>query len=445
MRALPVASKPTLACKFAGNFNMKEDFLHFIWKHRLFKNDSLFTTAGESVEIIYIGQHNTDAGPDFLNAKIKIGGTLWAGNVEIHRRASDWARHIHHEDKSYDSVVLHVVKIDDVPVRRSSGQEIPTLLLQYDEGIEKEYEDWQASADWIACCRKIHLVDDFHVRHFLSRLSIERLEQKTNRIKTVLEHSGGNWHKAFYQLLFRAFGFSLNGIPFELLAKSIPFQVIEKQRKSLLYTEALLFGQAGFLNEKSNDDYIISLQKEYNFLKNKFSLTPIDPQAWKFLRLRPTNFPSIRLAQLAQLLQIPCHLSDYLLSVKELSLLTKQFDVQASGYWDTHFLPDKIAPKSPKKLGLPSVHIIIINMAIPFLFAHGKHFGNDENCERALRWLEELPPEDNHVLREWCALGIKPSNAFYSQALLQLKSMYCDKKRCLHCAIGNALLTANLT
>jgi hypothetical protein len=424
---------------------MKEDFLHFIWKHRLFKNDSLFTTAGESVEIIYIGQHNTDAGPDFLNAKIKIGDTLWAGNVEIHRRASDWARHIHHEDKSYDSVVLHVVKIDDVPVRRNSGQEIPTLLLQYDEGIEKEYENWQASADWIACCRKIHLVDDFHVQHFLSRLSIERLEQKTNRIKTVLEHSGGNWHKAFYQLLFRAFGFSLNGIPFELLAKSIPFQVIEKQRKSLLHTEALLFGQAGFLNEKSNDDYIISLQKEYDFLKNKFSLTPIDPQAWKFLRLRPANFPSIRLAQLAQLLQIPCHLSDYLLSVKELPLLIKQFDVQASGYWDTHFLPDKIAPKSPKKLGLPSVHIIIINMAIPFLFEHGKHFGNDEHCERALRWLEELPSEDNHILREWCALGIKPSNAFYSQALLQLKSMYCDKKRCLHCAIGNALLTANLT
>ena len=419
---------------------MKEDFLHFIWKHRLFKNDHLFTTAGEPVEIVYVGQHNADAGPDFLNAKIKIGGTLWVGNVEIHRRASDWARHIHHEDTSYDSVVLHVVKTDDVPVRRRSGQEVPTLLLQYDEGPEKEYEHWQASTDWIACCRKIHLVDDFRIQHFLSRLAIERLEQKTEQIKIVLEHSGGNWYKAFYQLLFRAFGFSINSIPFELLAKSIPFQVIEKHRKSLLHTEALLFGQAGFLNEQSNDDYIICLQKEYNFLKNKFSLKPVDRQIWKFLRLRPANFPSIRLAQLAQLLQIPNHLSDYLLSVKELPLLIKLFDVQASDYWNTHFLPDRPAPSSPKKLGLPSIHTIIINMAIPFLFAHGKHFGNDENCEKALCWLEELPAEDNHILRGWSALGIKPKNAFYSQALLQLKTMYCDKKRCLHCAIGSVLL-----
>jgi hypothetical protein len=269
------------------------------------------------------------------------------------------------------------------------------------------------------------------------------LEQKTNQIQTVLEYSGGNWYKAFYQLLFKAFGFNINSIPFELLAKSIPFQVIEKQRKSLLHTEALLFGQAGFLHEALNDDYIINLQKEYHFLRNKFSLTPIEAQTWKFLRLRPANFPSVRLAQLAQLLQLPCHLSDYLLSIKKLPLLIKQFEVQASAYWDTHFLPGKPAVKSPKKLGLPSIHIIIINMVIPFLFAHGKHFGNDENCERAMHWLEELPPEDNHILRGWCALGIKPNNAFYSQALLQLKTMYCDKKRCLHCAIGNALLTTS--
>jgi len=422
---------------------MKEDFLHFIWKHRLFKNETLFTTADEPIDIIYVGQHNTDAGPDFLNAKIKIGGTLWAGNVEIHQRASDWARHIHHEDRSYDTVILHVVKIDDVPVRRSFGQEIPTLLLQYDEGMEKEYEAWKNSTEWIACCRKIHEIDNFRIRHFLSRLSIERLEQKTDQIKAVLEYSGGNWYMAFYQLLFRAFGFGINSIPFELLAKSIPFQVIEKQRRSLLSTEALLFGQAGFLQEKSNDEYIIKLQKEYNFLKNKFSLLPIDPQAWKFLRLRPANFPSIRLAQLAQLLQVPVHLSDYLLSVEELFLFIKQFDVQASAYWNTHFLPDKPTTESPKKLGLPSIHVIIINMALPFLFAHGKHFGNEENCERALRWLEELPPEDNHVLRGWSALGLKPNNAFYSQALLQLKTMYCDKKRCLACAIGNALLVTS--
>jgi hypothetical protein len=422
---------------------MKEDFLHFIWKHRLFKNNCLLTTGNEPVEIISSGQYNTDAGPDFLNAKIKIDGTLWAGNVEVHRRASDWARHIHHEDKSYDTVILHVVTVDDVPVRRSTGQEIPTLLLQYDEGLEKEYEAWQSSTDWVACCRQIHLADNFRIRHFLNRLAVERLEQKNSQIKAVLEHSGGNWYKAFYYLLFKAFGFSINSIPFELLAKSIPFKVIEQQRKSLLHTEALLFGQAGFLNEESNDSYIISLQKEYDFLRNKFSLTPIESQTWKFLRLRPANFPSIRLAQLSQLLQVPGHLSDYLLSVKELSLLIKQFDVQASSYWDTHFFPGKPTSGSPKKLGLPSIHIIIINMVIPFLFAYGKCFGNDENCERALNWLEELPPEDNRILRGWSALGIKPNNAFYSQALLQLKTMYCDKKRCLHCAIGNALLTTS--
>ena len=419
---------------------MKEDFLHFIWKHRLFKQDNLLTTAGERLEIIQLGQHNSDAGPDFLNAHINIDGILWVGNVEIHLRASDWARHIHHDDKAYDNVILHIVLMDDVPVRRTNKQLIPALILQYDKALEQGYAHLLSSTDWVPCCRSIHKVDEFRVQHFLERMAVERLESKTGHVDDVLRYTGGNWHEAFRQLLFRAFGFGINALPFELLAKSIPFQAIEKQKYALPQLEALLFGQAGLLSKENDDEYIRLLQNEYRFLQQKFSLQPIDSHLWKFLRLRPHNFPTIRIAQLAQLLYTSGNITDELLSEEKIEHIKTKFDVQASNYWNTHFTFGKTSPESVKKLGKDAIQTILINMAAPFLFAYGKCFNNETADEKALRWLEELPPEDNHITRGWSLLGIKPNNAFHSQALLQLKTMYCDKKRCLHCAIGNDLL-----
>ncbi len=407
---------------------MKEDFLHFIWKHKLFKQDKLYSTTKETVEVISVGTHNSDAGADFLNAKIKIDGILWAGDVEIHLRASDWARHIHHEDKAYDTVILHVVLIDDVPVRRSNKQQIPTLILDFDKALEKGYNDLMISSDWVPCCRHIHLIDDFHIQHLLGRLAIERLEGKTEHIRSILTYSRGDWYEAFYQLLFRAFGFKINSLPFELLAKSIPFQVIEKHKNSLPQLEALLFGQSGLIISSTDDEYINTLRREYVFLKTKFSLQPIETHLWKFLRLRPSNFPTIRIAQLAQLLHSSVHLTEEILKEEDIQTIIKKFEVQASGYWGC------------KRLGIESIQTLLINMAVPFVFSYGKSHNNWHICEKALRWLEELSAEDNHIIRGWSSLGLKPKNAFYSQALLQLKTMYCDKKRCLNCAIGKNLL-----
>ncbi|MDR3133987.1 MAG: DUF2851 family protein [Prevotellaceae bacterium] len=415
---------------------MKEDFLHFLWEYGLFDKSKLVTVTGEMIEILTPGQHNRDAGPDFFNAKIKIGDTLWAGNVEIHMRASDWQRHIHHEDKAYNNVILHVVKENDQPVVRADGQLLPTFIIRYHPQMEARYAALQQSVEWVACGKEAAQVDLFRIKHFLGRLLVERLERKAQQLYDVLDATHNNWHEAFYRLLFRTFGFGVNAVPFELLAKATPFAAIGKQRHSLLQIEALLFGQAGMLASEAKDDYQHALQKEYSFLQTKYSLQPLEAHLWKFLRLRPSNFPTVRVAQLAMLLHRDADLIDKMLAFHTVDDLYNLFDVQASSYWDTHFTFGKISRRMPKTIGAASIQRMIVNLIVPYLFAYGCRQANEALCEKAVELLETLPPEKNHITNAWEQIGVKPGNAFYAQALIQLKTDYCNNKQCLQCGIG---------
>jgi hypothetical protein len=419
---------------------MKEDFLHFLWEYGLFDKASLSTTTGENIEILAPGQHNTDAGPDFFNAKIKIGDTVWAGNVEIHMRASDWQRHVHHEDKAYNNVILHVVKENDKPVLRAGGQALATLVMRYNPQMEARYAALLQSVEWVACGKEAAQVDLFRIKHFLNRLLVERLEQKSQQLYDVLDATQNDWRKAFYQLLFRAVGFGVNAVPFELLAKATPPAAIGKHRGSLPQMEALLFGQAGMLAGEAKDDYHRALQKEYDFLRAKFSLQPMEGYLWKFLRLRPSNFPTVRVAQLAVLLHKPGDLMEEMLAFRTVADLYRLFDVQASDYWNTHFTFGKISRKMPKVLGAASVQRMIVNAIVPYLFAYGRRQGNEVLCEKAMDLLEALPPEKNHIIAGWEEAGVKPENAFYAQALIRLKTDYCNTKQCLKCPVGMHLL-----
>ncbi|MDR0729959.1 MAG: DUF2851 family protein [Prevotellaceae bacterium] len=423
---------------------MKEEFLHFIWEHALFDKSNLRTTGDEPVEIVTIGQHNTDAGPDFFNAKIKIGDTLWAGNVEIHRRSSDWARHAHSSDKNYDNVILHVVLEDDRPVARPDGQWLPTLVMRYAPELGQSYTALLQSPAWAPCRDALKQIEPFRINYFLGRLLVERMERKSQQIVDVLQTTQNDWREVFYQLLFRAFGFSINAAPFEMLAKATPLAAIGKHRHSLMQIEALLFGQAGFLQGEATDAYHRTLQTEYAFLQTKFSLTPLEKHIWKFLRLRPFSFPTVRIAQLAKLLQQAHHLIDKILYFRSIDELYTLFDVRASEYWDTHYRFEKTAKQHPKVLGRASIERILVNLVTPFLFTYGRWQGDETLCDRALALLETLPPEKNQITAGWERLGLTADNAFYTQALIQLKTNYCNNRQCLKCSIGADLLRSTV-
>jgi hypothetical protein len=421
---------------------MKENFLHFLWKYLLFDKQRMVITSGEEIEVINPGQHNTDAGPDFFNAKIRIGGTLWVGNVEIHFRASDWKRHEHNHNDAYNNIILHVVLENDDAIIRHNGQAMPTFVMTYDPALKERYEALLAAPPPVPCAPHVAHIQPINMSHFLGRLLVERLELKSTNIKQALALTNNEWNAAFHQLLFRAFGFGINTDAFELLAKNTPYKIISKHRHALLQLEALLFGQAGLLQGPAKDEYHSILQTEYCFLQEKFQLSPVEAHLWKFLRLRPSNFPTIRLAQLAQFLHhappvIQLMEAWHNHSEKELYAL---FDLQASAYWDTHYVFGKSSPSQPKKLGQTSVHNLIVNLVIPYLFTYAQYHHYDHLREDALELLEKFPPEQNHIIRQWQQAGVKACHAFHSQALIQLQTAYCDKKRCLYCPIGAGII-----
>jgi len=421
---------------------MTEELLHHLWKFRLFNQLKLTTTANERIEIVRVGDHNQDAGPDFFNSKIKIDDTLWAGNVEVHVRASDWNKHAHQLDKAYDTILLHVVYEADQPIHRSSGEPIPTLELKQriDPIYFSNYERFKSSKDWVACERQIGEVPAIVLHASLNRLLVERLEEKFNTTMEMLRLNKMNWEETFYQLLAKSFGFKTNALPFELLAKSVPSLILAKHKSSLLQIEALLFGQAGFLDQHFKDKYPEQLQNEYVFLKQKFKLVSLDNHLWKFLRLRPVNFPTIRIAQFAQLIYQSNHLFSKMIGADKLEQLKKLMDITVSTYWDTHYVFEKAASSKNKKLGEDSIYNIIINTIIPFLFVYGKAKADESYIDRALRFLEEMEGEKNSIINTWSALNVSVKSAADTQALLQLKNKYCDHKKCLECSIGNYLL-----
>lgn len=421
---------------------MNEDFLIYLWTYQLI-DLNLKTTDEEDVAVQKPGLRNTNSGPDFFNGKVKIGDTTWAGNIEIHIYSSDWHKHQHQLDPAYDNIILHVVYQDDKPVIRKNNEKIPTIELKgkFNDSILSEYKRFLASEKWIPCEDMFHQVSIFDKLAWLDKLMAERLEQKATSILEELQHSKLNFQEVFYRKLARNFGFHTNADTFERLAVSLLFKILSKHKSSLFQLETLLYGQAGFLEKQFKDEYPNQLRQEYVFLANKYSLMPIDKKLWKFMRLRPTNFPTIRISQFAQLLFKSSALISQILETSKLSSVTQLLKVGASEYWINHYRFDVQSPTRKKTLGAASINLIMINTVIPFLFVYG-NIKNDPSLQnKALAWLEKLPPEQNNITRRFSELDLKPGNTMQSQALLQLKTHYCDQKRCLHCRIGHKLLS----
>ena len=420
---------------------MKEEFLHFIWKNKLFQSDSLWTNDGEPIEILNPGRHNTNAGPDFFDARIRIGETLWAGNVEIHIRSSDWEKHGHQKDPVYRNTILHVVAMDDVLVYNDSGSAIPALVLKWPEWIARNYEMLIKSNDWIGCASLLYQVDPFRIRFFLNGVVIERLKQKIDAISKILKETNENWSETFYSMMARGFGLRENALPFEMLARSLPQSVLAHHHDSLFQLEALLFGQAGLLgDELFGDDYYLELRKEYRFLALKYGLKPIEGHLWKFMRMHPGNFPTIRIAQFAALIHHSQGLFTLVTEASNLDELKQLFRLTASGYWDNHYSFNKSSVTRKKVFGDQIFTLMVINVVVPFYFL----FGDNQNKlilkDRALEILEQLPAESNRLISRWAQAGIVAENALESQALLQLQHHYCEQRRCLDCTIGHKII-----
>jgi len=424
---------------------MTEDFLHYIWQHRLFLPEGNVTVDGELVETLQSGQPNIHAGADFMDVRVRIGDTLWAGCVEIHLRSSDWERHGHHNDPAYNNVVLHVVYQHDADTYNACRQKIPVMELHFDARYFDNYHRLAGSKERIACRNEPEKLDDFSLAAWMERLAVERLEQKTAAIINTYISSCYHWERTLYRQLARNFGFNLNALPFESTVKSLPLNILLKHRDQLLQVEALLFGQAGMLSdERITDAYYVELRKEYLYLQKKYNLEPIDPFLWKYLRLRPINFPTLRIAQFAALMHHNDHLFSQIIEAKSVDNFEKIFDLQASEYWDTHYVFGKESPKRNKSFGKTAFHTILINTVAPFLFVYGKARDKEEFCARAVALLENLPAEKNSILTQWEETGVRNLNAFTSQALLQLTNEYCRLKRCLSCAIGNKIVRYGL-
>lgn len=421
---------------------MHEKFLHYIWQYRLYETQALVTDEKELIEIVEAGMLNSDAGPDFFNAKVKIGDTFWAGNIEIHQKSSDWIKHKHHINKVYDSVILHVVERIDATIYRSNGEKIPQLQLTPLSHVVQKYSELSQNRLWISCADKLSEIDSLFKRSLLTAMLIERLSNKAESIFSLLEKSKNSWEEAFYITLTRNFGFGKNNDAFERLARSLPLTYLGKHKDNLFQIEALLFGQAGLLSSsEKSDDYFLSLKKEYDFLKSKFNLEPIDASAWRLLRLRPSNFPHIRIAQLASLIHQSSKLFSKIIEKPHLEYLHSLFNCNPSEYWETHYLFGEISPSRKKNIGKSAVEIVIINTIVPFLFCYGKSKQKEELQDIALNLLEQLPAEKNSIISNWETVGMKANSAFESQALLQLKKNYCDVKKCLCCRIGHKVLT----
>lgn len=418
---------------------MTEAFLQYVWQHQLICTDKLFTTDNEEVTIIKIGTFNSDAGPDFLNAKIKIGETIWCGDVEIHIKSSDWDLHRHYQQESYNSVILHAVASFDKDVFSSRKQKIPTIILPILPHVTYNYTKLSDISSGIRCKKQISDVDSFRITMFLERLVAERFEDKSNRIIDLYHKNGNDWEVSLYQQLAKSFGFKINNDAFENLAHSLPLHILEKHKNELFSIESLLFGQANIWSTNP-DEYETRLRKEYEFLQKKYTLTPISSTWWKFARMRPHNFPTIKIAQFAKLLHTTQSLVSILLEINTLSDIRKLFRCEASEYWKSHFIFGKQSTSHQAILGEKSIDTIIINTVIPFLYAYGKERNDMDSRQKAYDLLMEIPAEQNSILSKWEKCGIKALNAYDSQGLLQLFNNYCKSGNCIHCNIGHIIL-----
>ena len=419
-----------------------EALIHYIWKYKLYDSGILKTTSDLPVLVIDPGIHNIHAGPDFFNAKIRIGNEIWAGNIEIHSFASDWIKHNHHIDKAYNSVVLHVVEYSDTEVQSENGHIIPQLILKIPEKIKDNYEYLLSRDILVPCLSQIGNIPKLYLTDWINTLLIERLERKTDDLYQLLKEYKNNWGEVFYITLSRNFGFGINNDAFERLARNLPLRYILKHKNSILQVEALFFGQAGLLDSDVNeDDYYFSLKKEYDFLRQKFDLKPLEAHIFKSLRIRPNNFPHIKIAQLAELVRTQESLFSKMLELEDIQALRGLFISELNEYWHTHYQFGRISSKKIKKIGLSAQNIILINTVVPVLFAYGKAKQLPHLQEKAIQLLETIKPESNYLVNEFTKVGIQPCHAGDSQALIQLQKEYCEKKKCIFCRIGHKLLS----
>lgn len=414
-----------------------------MWLHRMWGGVDKSLCDGRSVRLLDSGRLNTDAGPDFFNAKVIIDDIEWVGNVEVHVKASDWKRHGHDRDAAYDNVILHVVGIDDCEVRRRDGSLIPQLLLPLKPEIVEKYSMLTEGLHSIRCSEYIGEMPDIMLSGWLESLACERLESKARRILDIIEVNRGDWEQACFVSLARALGFGLNSEPFEMLARSIPLNILHHHSDSLLQIEALLFGQAGMLDMSEHilDEYYQSLCREYYFLSRKYSLRPMGRHLWKYARTRPANFPHRRIALLARYVVGGFVLMRQIIEVAgDKDKLSDIFSIKLDGYWSEHISFDLPSISNPASLSKGSIELIMINLVAPLYFAYAMKSGDVALSERGVDLLMQLKPESNSIISQWGVVGLKADNAMRSQALIHLRKEYCDLRKCLHCRIGNHLM-----
>ena len=416
---------------------MTERLLQYIWQFQYFNKTSLQTVEGETVEIVYQGSYNTNQGPDFFEAKLKIGNTLLIGNVELHCKTSEWNTHKHSADKNYANVIAHIVWENDCTLPNN----FPTIILQdrVSKILLEKYQKLLNTSSFIPCENSISTVPEITWLSWKERLLIERLEQKSTSANEYLSKNNYHWEETFWWMIAKNFGIKVNSEVFEKIAQSIPITVLAKHKNQLHQIEALLFGQAGLLDKDFEEDYPILLRKEYQFYKSKYNLQSTNANLF-FLRMRPANFPTVRLAQLAMLIVHSVHLFSKIKEIEEVENVKKLLNVTANDYWHYHYNFDELSTYKIKNVGVQMINNLIINTVIPILFAYGHYTKEHHFKDKALRWLTQLTAEKNSRINGFLALQITIKNAFDSQSLLQLKNEYCSKKRCLECAVGNKLL-----
>ena len=402
-----------------------ERLLHYVWKHKILPLKPLTTEDGQTLEVIDPGLHNHDQGPDFFNAKIRLGGVVWAGNVEVHQRSSDWYRHSHDSDAAYNSVILHVVGEVDGAVRTLEGKTLPQVRLDIPESIVQSYEELCRTEDYPRCHRIISSIPSIKVHQWMDALLVERLKERSEKVGERAGRTGGDWERATFVTLSRSFGFGLNGDAFERWAMRIPLSAAGKHRDDRFQIEALFLGMAGLINDVRNvrnEQEMLRLQQEFDLLRHKFSLgETMRREDWRFLRTRPGNFPSTRILQIAELYHSGRAQMSRLLEAKSVEELQGGLAV--------------------KGMTAASSRLLVINTVVPLLFAYGRHTSNEDICQRAVRLLETLPAENNYILRQWQDCGLKVTTAADSQALIQLKRQYCDRIDCLRCRFGYEYLS----
>ncbi len=421
---------------------MRENFLHYVWKFKRFNLIGLRSSKNEAIDVLSVGTHNHNSGPDFFNAKLRIGTQLWAGNVEIHVKSSDWYLHQHDSDPAYDSVILHVVYDNDTAVFRANDTEIPTLELKplIDTKLIENYKNLlYKKPTWINCESDFNSIDAFVINHWLERLFVERLEQKSDQINTILKASNYNWEAVLFKMLAKSFGQKVNSDAFYSIANSIDFSVVRKISTQSEGLEALFFGQAGWLEDEKDDDYYKGLQNTYKFQKQKFQLSNSGVTACQFFRLRPLNFPTLRLSQLARLYHKELQLFSKVMAARKKSDFYELLQVTTSSFWETHYTFSKSSKPKLKSVSKAFIDLLIINTMLPLKYCYNKNKGdydNDAIIELAL----DIDSEKNSIVERFHTLKYTSKSALHSQGLIQLKTEYCDNNKCLQCAVGNTLL-----